>query len=156
MRGWLVAGMLLAVPVLGMVLPHFIIGDGVNLYEGGYRELAEDALLQTEIFFAGDHAAATITAKRVMKVGMCGHYPPEVGDRPHSWIQGEVQLYTIFGIPYGELRFQCEGTEQILCPQAGAECKQGHGASSNPPLWRVAELYGLQKALDERNEVLDG
>ena len=71
MRGWLVAGMLLAVPVLGTVLPRFIIGKGVNLYEGGYIELAEDALLQTELFFAGDSASATITARRVMKVGMC-------------------------------------------------------------------------------------
>lgn len=121
--------LLLVVLVLGMVLPRFVIGDGVSLYEGGYRELAEDALLQTDTFFAGDHASAFITAKRVMKVGMCGHYPPEVGDRPHSWIQGEVQLYTFFGIPYGELRFQCEGTEQILCPQATAECTQGQDAA---------------------------
>ena len=94
------------------------------------RGLAEDALLHTETFFAGDPAAATITAKRVMKVGMCGHYPPEVGDRTHSWMQGEVQLYTIFGIPYGELRFQCEGTEQILCPQAGAECERDRSTSA--------------------------
>ncbi len=129
MRGCLTIVLLLVLLVLGMVLPRFLIGDGVNLYKGGYRELAEDALLQTEIFFAGDHAGAIITAKRVMKVGMCGHYPPEVGDRPHSWIQGEVQLYTIFGIPYGQVRFQCEGTEQILCPQAGAECQQGQGTA---------------------------
>lgn len=132
MRGCLTTILLLLVVlVLGIVLPSYVIGDGVNLYEGGYRELAEDALLQTEIFFAGDPATAFITAERVMKVGVCGHYQPEVGDRPHSWIQGEVQLYTIFGIPYGELRFQCTGTDQILCPQAGAECKQGDDARSN-------------------------
>jgi hypothetical protein len=138
-----------------MVLLRFIIRDSVDLYEGGYRRLAEQALSETEIFFAGDPAAATITAKRVMKVGMCGQYPPNF-DSPYYWMQGEAQLYTIFGILYGELRFQCTGSDIILCPAAGAECKQGRGASSNPPRRSMAELYGSQKALDERREVLDG
>lgn len=38
-------------------LPHYIIGDGVELYEDGFRRLAEQALLETKTFFAGDPAA---------------------------------------------------------------------------------------------------
>ena len=137
MRGCLTTSLLLLVVfVLGMVLPRFLIGDGVNLYEGGYRKLAEQALSDTEAFHAGDPAAAFITAKRVMKVGMCSQNPPNFDSRyppnfdsRHYWIQGEVRLYTIFGIPRGELRFQCEGTDIISCPPAGAECEQDRNVS---------------------------
>jgi len=136
--------LLAGVLTLGMVLLRFIIRDSVDLYEGDEKKIVHDMLLYTGVFFAGEPPSQlTITARRVTRVRIC----------PQS---GEVQLYTIFGILYGELRFQCTGTEIIFCPAAGAECKQGRGASSNPPRRRMAELYGLQKALDERREVLDG
>jgi len=64
-----------------------------------------------------------------MKVGACGAYPPNFGDNIPEALQGGVELYTILGIPYGELRFQCGGTESILCPQNTAECTQAGGAT---------------------------
>jgi hypothetical protein len=69
----------------------------------------------------------------VSRVGTCREYPPNFGDNIPDVLQGEVQLYTIFGIPDGELRFQCEGTEIILCPQNTAECPQGQGAAVDKP-----------------------
>lgn len=41
----LVTGVLLAVSVLGMALPRFIIGDGVIRYEGIENKIARDQLL---------------------------------------------------------------------------------------------------------------
>jgi hypothetical protein len=127
MRGFpTVVLLLVVVTVLGMVLPRFIIGTGVNLYEGDYKKLAQQAISETDIFFAGSPDVLLITAKRVMKVGTCTAYPPDFDNTSYVALQGEVQLYTIFGIPYGELIFQCEGTEIILCPQNTAECPPGH------------------------------
>jgi hypothetical protein len=48
MRAFLIVVVLLAVPVLGMVLPRFIIGDGVNQYEGDERKMAEQALTEAQ------------------------------------------------------------------------------------------------------------
>lgn len=143
MRGCLITVLVLVVLVLGMILPRFVIGDGVGLYEGNYRKLAQQALLETDVFFAGEPTSQLlITAKRVMKVGTCTAYPP--GDSPPYYFQGEVQLYTIFGIPYGELRFQCEGTEIIGCPQNTAECTQAGGATVDVP---GVQSWGRRKNL---------
>jgi hypothetical protein len=125
---------LAGVLTLGMVLPRFIIGDGVDQYEGNEKNVAQEMLLYTGVFFAGEpYSQLAITARRVSRVRMC--------PRP-----GEVRIYTIFGIPYGELRFQCTGSDIIRCPAAGAECKQGDGARSNMPkdgrVGRLAESVG--------------
>ncbi|HET7272064.1 MAG TPA: hypothetical protein VFI90_13385 [Rubrobacter sp.] len=127
---------LLAVPVLGMVLSRFIIGDGVDRYGGIEKKIAHDQLLYTQAFFAGEpYSQLTITAQRVISVRTCPQH-------------GEVQVYTIFGIPHGELRFQCTGSDNIRCPAAGAECKQDHGSPFNTSRRRMAEL-------DERREASD-
>jgi hypothetical protein len=119
-----------------MVLPRFIIGDGVGRYEGNEKKMGRDMLLYTGAFFAGEpHTQLTLTAQRVIRVRKC--------PRP-----GVVQLYTIFGIPRGELRFPCTGSDIIRCPAAGAECEQGDGLRSNPPRRRMA-------VLDERTGTLD-
>ncbi len=77
MRGSLIIVLLLvAVPVLGMVLPRFIIGIGVDQYEGDYKMLAQQAIAETDIFIAGSKGVK-ITAKRVMKVVTCTAYPPD-------------------------------------------------------------------------------
>jgi hypothetical protein len=79
--------LLLGVLTLGMVLPHFLVGDGVDRYEGNEKKIAHEELLDTGVFFAGEPPSAlAITARRVTSVRK----------RPQP---GEVQLYTIFGIP---------------------------------------------------------
>ena len=125
MRGCLDTALLLGVLVLGMVLPRFIIGDGVDRYEGNEKKIAHEKLLYIGAFFAGEpYSQLTLTAQRVTRVRKC----PQ---------PGEVQLFTIFGIPYGELRFQCTGSDIIRCPTAGAECKHGDGARSGRPARRI-------------------
>ncbi len=134
MRGYLIIVVLLVASVivlfLGMVIPRFIIGNGVDQCEGSKRELAEQALVYPDAFFAGEPTSQlAIAAKRVARIGTCRRYPPNVSDKLFDAFQGEVKLYTIFGIPYGELRFQCEGSEIIRCPQNTAECTPAQSAT---------------------------
>jgi hypothetical protein len=56
--------LLLAVTVLGMVLPRFIIGDGVDRYGGIEKKIAHDQLLYAQAFFAGEpcsHLTITVS-----------------------------------------------------------------------------------------------
>ena len=132
MRGCLTITLILAVLVLGMALPHFVLGDGIQQYEGDKREMAKTAMLQTQAFFAGEPGSQlTITAMRVSRVEKCPRSDP---DNRELWLSAEVQLHTIFGIPHGELRFQRGGTEIIRCPLNTAECpQQGLGAAVDTP-----------------------
>lgn len=136
MRAFLIVVVLLAVPVLGMVLPRFIIGDDVSQYEGDERKMAEQALTEAQIFYAGDAKGLHLSVMHVSRVGTCREYPPDF-DKPWFPVTAEVQLYTIFGIPDGELRMRCgEGTwcaENPTRENSPPECTQGQSAAVDEP-----------------------
>ena len=72
MRGFLIVVLLLvAVPVLGMVLPRFIIGNGVNQYEGNEKKMAEQALSEAQIFYAGAAKGIHLSVMHVSRVSGC-------------------------------------------------------------------------------------
>ena len=60
MRNYLITVLFLVALVLGMVLPRFIFGTGVNPYEGDYKKVAQQATSDTDIFFAGSPDALFI------------------------------------------------------------------------------------------------
>lgn len=122
--------LLLVVLVLGMVLPRFVTGTGVDRYQSDKRQLAEQALTNADVYFAGEPPnQIALTAQRVATIGTCRRHPSDMGDGAFDALQGEVLLYTIFGIPYGTLRFQCEGSQIIRCPHNTAECPHGQNAA---------------------------
>ena len=84
-----------------------------------------------------------------MQGGYMSAVSPNFNDNVYDVFQGEVQLYTIFGIPYGELRIQCTGSDLIRCPAACAECKRGDGARSFTARRWMGEL-------DKQREILGG
>ena len=82
MRGYLTVVLLLAVLVLGMVLHRFILGSGVQQYEGDKKRMSQSAMLQTDAFFAGEPVSQlTITAMRVSRVDNCPRSAPDPDSR---------------------------------------------------------------------------
>lgn len=99
--------------VLGAILPQWFIGAGMDRYRGEQRDFAEYALLSAK---AGDgwDLVPLVWAGRVTEVntasaaGTCGYVADVVGR--HS---AEVELYSLFGIPYGRASVDCGGDPTI-------------------------------------------
>ena len=129
----IVAGFLL-VAILSWTLPHFLIGTGVNSFEGESREFAEYAVKASRQLVGGSLEPLVVTAYRVSSVNPlpdtveeevvivysvppvnsspdtieegCGEFPHVVRNR----YTATVLAYTAFGIPYATIEVGCKTT----------------------------------------------
>lgn len=93
--------------VLGATLPQQFIGTGADGYRGEQREFAEYALAMAK---AGEgwNLVPLVWAGRVTEVktfsteGPCGYNPNVVGRH-----EAKVELYSLFGVPYGRASVDC-------------------------------------------------
>lgn len=97
----LVALLVAAVLVLGILLPGRIIDPGPHHYSGEKRAFAESALSMIESTDLKDSTDAYIArAYRIVSVERCA--PP-----PARAFRMEVRLYTAFAVPYGKKETAC-------------------------------------------------
>jgi len=94
--------------VLSATLPQQFIGTGADVYRGEQREFAEYALA-TAKGGEGWNLVPLVWAGRVTEVktistkGSCGYNPDIVGRH-----EAEVELYSLFGVPYGKASVDCD------------------------------------------------
>ena len=108
---------LVVVVFAGWILPHLFITSQENSYLGSERLFAKFALKQAEQFVGGSLEPVVITSTRIKslkKIGdrreaKCGYDPFAV----EAEYVAELRIYTLFGIPYGELKVDCAGAERI-------------------------------------------
>lgn len=100
---------LVAVVLLGFVLPQRFVGTGVEEYEGKEKGLAREAISVAEAQFMGTSDHWYVTAARVSAVGSCSG-PPDPDSVNFS---AAVDLYTVFGVPYGTAEMSCEGEVRL-------------------------------------------
>jgi len=99
----------------GVMVPRFLIGNGVDRFQGEKREMAQSIYEGTADF---SEDALFVSAYRVESVKKCpgaqpmpnSDFPPEVAKRkpflsPEA--SGEVRVYAIFGVPADTIRVRC-------------------------------------------------
>ncbi len=99
--------------VLGMTAPRYLIGSGVEQFEGERRKIAKSFHGYYSFFTIDDTAEEFIVAGvRITRLEKCPGAPPydsrsllPAGTR----VSGEITLHTIFGIPYRKVVVSCDG-----------------------------------------------
>jgi hypothetical protein len=99
-----------------MVLPRYFIEDGVARYEGNEKLIARAALQESDVRFHGLRYWL-VTADRVTYANTCPNWRSKYTDVLDEY-SADVQLYTIFGLPYGELRIRCEASAIPFIPES--------------------------------------
>lgn len=102
--------------MLGATLPQQFIGTGADVYRGEQREFAGYALARAK---AGEgwNLVPLVWAGRVTEVrtfsakGSCGYSPDIVGRH-----KAEVELYSLFGVPYGRASVDCGDSTIMAYP----------------------------------------
>ena len=102
--------------VLGAVLPRYFIQDGVARYGGNKNTIARAALHESDVRF-GWPESWLVTADRVTDANTCPYYIRKYDDVTAEF-SADVQLYTMFGLPHGELRIRC-GVSSVPFVPAG-------------------------------------
>jgi hypothetical protein len=106
--------LLVFVLVFGVALPHLLIGSGVEHFEGIEKQMAEGALdnISTHYGTGLDYTGPPLTIDwRVKSVEKCPGMPS--GYRFERLVEmgggkrAEVEAYTLFGIPRGEVLLSC-------------------------------------------------
>ncbi len=118
MRGCLAIVLLPIVLMLGMILPRFFIQDGVERYGGDRNTIARAALDESDVRF-GWPERYLVTADRVTDTNTCPYYIRKYGSVTVEF-SADVQLYTIFGLPHGELRIKCGASSVPFIPTSRA------------------------------------
>ena len=100
----------------GNFAPRYIIFDGINQYTGEDKRFASYALHESGLFVGGSLEPFFLTQMRVTNVVAnptdkkeCDSWPP--GDENAKIIgeyKAKIELFTYFGIPYGELAVSCD------------------------------------------------
>lgn len=105
-----------AVLSLGILLPRIISGSGVRGYHGEEEIFARFAMKQTELAIGGSLEPLLIPGAYVTDIKQisseitpCAYEPFLV---EHKY-EATVRLVSWFGIPYGEIKIDCEGDSLI-------------------------------------------
>ena len=125
MRGCLAVILLLVVLASGMFLPRFLIGESAARYAGDRNMVACAALEESDVRFAWPRSWL-VTADRVTSAEICPKYVRRYDDVLAEY-SADVQLYTVFGLPHGELRIRC-GASSIPFVPAGRANRALHEA----------------------------
>ncbi len=116
MKGCLVIlAALLALFLAGLILPTYLVGSGVDDFEGRERRMATRALFHGTAYYDGP---PLVLGWHVEGVEECpplprGEEPREDGYR--AWTGGRsarIGAYTLFGIPRGEVEVTCGGRRE--------------------------------------------
>jgi len=116
--------MMIGVYLAGIADPHLLIGTGVEQFQGEVRELAQTLYEQVAPSLEGGEDELPVSALKVKSAERCPgpgpkvsdhNLPPGARDDPdfavlllQPRVKGEVEAYTIFGLPIDTIRVHCE------------------------------------------------